>query len=195
MHRRFAAGNKFVHNYKFERINSPHNKSTLNYSVLARGHGLGQLGLRTCSLCIHRPSRHFSDRGTFADAIVGSNPMFPQRPIPPPPPPPPGGNSAGAGKDGFHPDFEESFLSKHSGYIGIFALIFTTSAVTSYYKSYRARIAKVEEVELRQFVEPREVSKATQSHNEDEDGEMQVYYIPLHAFISGNVCVCACNDD
>ena len=124
--------------------------------------------------------RAFSDRGSFADAFVGSNPMFPQRPVPPPPVDPihlhgqnkkdgkgEGRGGGGGGeeegpngpKDGFAEDFEESFVSKHAGLIGWSALLLTTGMLYSYYKSYRSRVEKTEEIIAQQLVEPHEINE------------------------------------
>ena len=97
------------------------------------------------------------ESGTFSEHVVGSNPMFPQRP---PPPPPPGGDGGGkdGGNDGFAPDFEESWLSRNSGKVGMVALIMTVSMVTSYYKSYRSRVDFVEQLTAGLLVEPHEIN-------------------------------------
>jgi len=86
--------------------------------------------------------------------------MFPQRPAPPPPPPPPPGSDSSGKKDGFHPDFEESWLSKHAGKVGVAALVLTLSMITSYYKSYRSRTDFVEQLTASLLVEPHEINEA-----------------------------------
>lgn len=101
-------------------------------------------------------ARPFSNKDSFVEAVVGSNPMFPQRPAQTPPPSTPPPNSSG-NKGGFAPDFEESWLSKHAGKVGLAALFLTTGMLFNYYKSYRARVEFVEKLGASQIIEPYEI--------------------------------------
>jgi hypothetical protein len=118
---------------------------------------LASRGLKVlCSL------RKFStkDRGAFEEAIVGSNPMFPQRPMKVPPPPSDGDDDKNDSKNKAN---DEHWLSRHGGKIGWFALVATISMITSYYKSYRAKVDQQESMVALQAIEPHEINEVRYS--------------------------------
>ncbi len=97
--------------------------------------------------------------GSFEEAIVGSNPMFP-RPAARPNPEGPGGhdNKSGSSKEGSATD-DEHWLSRHASKIGWTALFVTTGMITSYYKSYRAKVDMEDQLISEQSVEPNEINE------------------------------------
>jgi len=94
------------------------------------------------------PSISFNPRRFFSDHY---SPMFPMRPSPPTHTPTP--------LQGTSSRQEESWLSKHSGKIGISALISTIFFFYSYYKSGRNRVDEEDALTLVQAVEPYEINE------------------------------------
>ncbi len=111
-------------------------------------------------LSLRSQKRLLSDinRGTLADAVVGSNPMFPQRP-----------RKFDAldkenegpkvGKDGFAADFEESSFSKHAGKIGICAMALSVYFIYSYFKGYKNKGRMEAVISDSSSIEPYEVNE------------------------------------
>lgn len=92
---------------------------------------------------------------SLADAVVGGNPMFDQRPMKPLST----GENGGDSNRKQTSDSEESWASRHWSKISVIALITSVGLLYNYFQGYRNRSAEEEKVVKSQAIEPLEVNE------------------------------------